>query len=103
MVIGLIKKAFGVEQASSAAGQKPEGADLVGFVKYVVTLLVDEPDKVEIKSEQKEDQLVIEVTCAKPDMGKVIGKRGKTIAAIRALVTSAGRRQDQKVNVEVID
>jgi len=103
MVIGLIKKAFGVESASKATEQAEAKQDLTGFVEYVVTQLVDTPEDVNINTGQKDDCLVIEVTCAKPDMGKVIGRRGKTIAAIRTLVSSAARREDKKVNVEVLD
>ncbi|MFO7821177.1 MAG: KH domain-containing protein [Lentisphaeria bacterium] len=103
MVIGLIKKALGVKEAPEAQDTVAGSPDLVGFVKYVVTQLVDDPDEIKINTEKNGDDLTIEVNCAKPDMGKVIGKRGKTIAAIRALVTSAARRDGKRVNVEVVD
>lgn len=104
MVLKLIKKAFGVGSESQQAPEAAvENKGLTGFVEYVVTQLVDSSKDVNINTKDENGQTVIEVTCAKPDMGKVIGKRGKTIAAIRTLVSSAARRDDKKVSVEVLD
>ncbi len=81
----------------------PPAADPAGFVEYVVRSLVDEPDSVEIKVDESERETAIRIGCAKRDMGKIIGKSGKTIAAIRTLTSSAGGRLGRKVSVEIIE
>lgn len=77
--------------------------DLEHFVDYVVRALVDQPDEVNVDSVPGERATIIQVKCAKDDIGKIIGKNGKTISAIRALVNGAGKRFDKEFTVEVID
>jgi len=113
MVISFFKKAFRAESdkpntaapdKESVSGAQVNGqADPQGFVEFVVKQLVDEPEQVTIETNDDEEQCLIEVRCAKPDMGKVIGKNGKTVDAIRALATSAGKRIDKRVRVEILD
>lgn len=106
MVIGFLKKLLGGEPAPtvSAAGAKAgDEPDLERFVKFIVSSLVDSPDSVSLKTVGDERQTTIQVACDKRDVGKVIGKNGKTIAAIRALTNGAAGRMGKKVNVEILD
>lgn len=80
-----------------------DGAGIEGFVSYVVRALVDSPDLVQITTAETERATVITVRCEKKDIGKIIGKNGRTIAAIRALANGAGGRLGKRVNVEVQD
>ncbi|NMA42461.1 MAG: KH domain-containing protein [Oligosphaeraceae bacterium] len=73
------------------------------FVEYVVKALVDAPEKVSLESVEKERITIIQVRCEKSDIGKIIGKSGKTIAAIRSLVSSAAGRSGLRVSVDVLD
>ncbi len=77
--------------------------DLESFVDYIVKALVDEPNNVSIYVEEEPDATVIKVECNKDDIGKVIGKKGRTIMAIRSLVSGAGGRLQKRVKVEVCD
>lgn len=77
--------------------------DVVAFVEYVVRSLVDAPDAVKVTPVAGDRQTTVQVTCEKRDIGKVIGKSGKTIAAIRVLVAGASARQGKKVSVEILD
>jgi len=77
--------------------------DLAVFVKYVVCNLVDKPQVVEVQTEKTEKALNIKVVCEKEDIGKIIGKNGKTIDAIRSLVNGAAGRLGKRANVEVAD
>lgn len=86
--------------ASSAQGGIKE---LENFVDYVVRALVDFPDEVRVTSETGEDSSIIKIDCKKEDIGKIVGKKGKTIMAIRALVSGAAGRLQKKVSVEVND
>ena len=77
--------------------------DLENFVDYVVKSLVDAPEAVRITTAESDDGAVISIHCKKEDIGKIVGKRGKTIIAIRSLVSGAAGRMQQKVTVEVVD
>ncbi len=77
--------------------------DLQEFVKYVVVSLVDKPEQVTLGLAQKRDLTVIQVHCFKKDIGKVIGKSGKTITALRTLISSAASRNRLHVTVDVMD
>lgn len=78
-------------------------AQLQAFVDFVVKALVDAPDKVNVTTATQEGQTTINIACEKRDIGKIIGKSGKTIAAIRMLVSGAGGKLGKKVNVEVLE
>ena len=78
--------------------------DLERFVEYVVRQLVDDPDAVGVKTEVAENgSKVIRISCRKEDAGKIIGKKGKTIIALRALIGSAAGRLQERISVEVVD
>jgi predicted RNA-binding protein YlqC (UPF0109 family) len=77
---------------------------LSDFVKYLVTLLVDNHDSVKVTETRSEHGTsIIEVSVDKMDIGKVIGKKGKTIHAIRTLLMSIASRKGGKVSLEVIE
>ncbi|SCA62599.1 UPF0109 protein CPn_0720/CP_0026/CPj0720/CpB0748 [Chlamydiales bacterium SCGC AG-110-P3] len=73
------------------------------FVAYIVKNLVDNPDKVEIKEVGGSQTLILELSVEKSDIGKIIGKRGKTINAIRTLLMSVASRNGIRVNLEIIE
>lgn len=74
------------------------------LVTFLARSLVDEPDKVEVTSTEEGDSRVdLELRVAPDDMGKVIGRRGRNIRAIRAVVKAAAVNADKRVDVEVPD
>lgn len=91
------------EEESSDAEQAVSLDRLESFVLYVVKALVDEPDQVSVNSVDKDRMTVIQITCVKKDIGKVIGKSGKTISALRSLVSGAAGRLGQRIMVDVLD
>ena len=107
----MFKKLFGFLLGSNGASESSkvqapanvEAGDLQGFVEFVVKSLVDHPEEMEIIPEQNEDHCALRIRCHKDDRGKIIGKRGKTITAIRALVSGAAGRQHKRVSVDVLD
>ncbi len=113
--MGLFKKIFGNQkkedgklanqQSSAAAPGSGSEPDPAKFVEYVVTNLVSQPDSVKIEPHPEgENGMEILISCAKDDMGRVIGKRGKTISAIRSLaVDTAGRAGIRNLKVELKD
>ena len=73
------------------------------FIAYIVKNLVDNPEKVLIREIGGTNTLIIELSVAKSDIGKIIGKNGKTINAIRTLLMSVASRNGIRVNLEIIE
>lgn len=72
--------------------------------RYIITNIVDDTDAVSIEAAETDDNFVrLNVRVAKPEMGRVIGKRGRTANAIRTLVRAAGSRDDRDIQVEFLD
>lgn len=74
------------------------------LLSYIAKNLVQKPDEVDIRERVKEDgQIVFELRVASEDMGKVIGRQGRTAKEIRTLIKSAAIRQGKKAIVEIMD
>jgi predicted RNA-binding protein YlqC (UPF0109 family) len=73
------------------------------FIEYIARQLVDEPNSVSLTEEVDGDTIVYRLTVAQPDIGKVIGKKGRTAFALRTIVAAVGRKAGKKVLLEVID
>jgi predicted RNA-binding protein YlqC (UPF0109 family) len=73
------------------------------FIEYIARQLVDEPDSVSLTEEVDGDTIVYRLTVAQPDIGKVIGKKGRTAFALRTIVAAVGRKAGKKVLLEVVD
>ncbi len=65
--------------------------------------LVDEPDKVEVDEFETEDSIVFEARVAQDDLGKVIGRQGRTARAIRSLLAERGSQDGARYEFEVVD
>lgn len=73
------------------------------FVEYIVRQLVDQPDGVSIEEEITDDKIILKLKVEQPDIGKVIGKKGRTAFALRTLVAAVGKKTGKKVRLEVLD
>lgn len=73
------------------------------FIEYITRQLVDQPDQVIVEEETQDDKLVLKVKVAQPDIGKIIGKKGRTAFALRTLVAAVGKKAGKKVALEVLD
>lgn len=73
------------------------------FVAYIVKNLVDHPDQVKINEIGGTHTVILELSVEKSDIGKIIGKRGKTINAIRTLLMSVASRNGLRVNLEILE
>ena len=74
--------------------------DLVG---YMAKAIVDNPEKVEVNGVEGENSIVIELKVARDDIGKVIGKQGKTITAIRTILNAARAQKKKRHILELIE
>lgn len=73
------------------------------FIEYVVKALVDYPEQVDIREVDGERVIVFEVRLNPTDVGKVIGKSGRTITAIRTLLSSAAAKNGKRAMLEIIE
>ena len=73
------------------------------LIEYVVKTLVDHPDEIRIAEIIGERTIVFELRCHPEDVGKVIGKSGKTVGAIRTLLSTVAARQNRRAMLEVVE
>ncbi|HDQ03553.1 MAG TPA: KH domain-containing protein [Deltaproteobacteria bacterium] len=73
------------------------------LIKYISQSLVDNPDKVEVTEVIGEQTSVIELRVAKEDLGKVIGKQGRTAKAIRTILSAASAKLNKRSVLEIIE
>jgi len=73
------------------------------WLEYVIKGLVDRPDAVAVTSIERDNATVYELRLHPTDVGKVIGKQGATIHALRALLQVGGARQGKRCGLELID
>jgi hypothetical protein len=66
------------------------------FVEFVVKKLVDHPEEVKVVQVDSEKTVILELSVKEGDLGKVIGKKGRTARALRTLLTAAAAKQGQK-------
>ncbi|HNZ08867.1 MAG TPA: KH domain-containing protein [Bacillota bacterium] len=77
---------------------------LKDVVEYTVRSLVREPEEVFVKEIwNRDDDLVLKITTAQPDMGKVIGKQGRIAKAVRAIAKAQAVKEDVKVTVDIVE
>ena len=72
-------------------------------LEYLAKSLVDNPDDVSVTSVEEDGETVLELRVHPDDMGKVIGKRGRTAKAIRTMVKAAATREGSMVAVEIVE
>ena len=73
------------------------------FIEFVVKQLVDHPDEVTVREVEGERAVILEVRLNSSDIGKVIGKSGKTINAIRSLLACASAKRGKRAILEIIE
>jgi predicted RNA-binding protein YlqC (UPF0109 family) len=72
-------------------------------LEYLARHLVDDPDAVEVTEVEGERSILLQLKVAPDDMGKVIGKRGRTVRAMRSVVRAAASRQGLSTMVEIVE
>jgi predicted RNA-binding protein YlqC (UPF0109 family) len=73
------------------------------LIKYIAQALVDNPDKVEVTEVLGEQTSVVKLHVAKEDLGKIIGKQGKTAQAIRIILSAASAKVHKRAILEIIE
>jgi predicted RNA-binding protein YlqC (UPF0109 family) len=73
------------------------------LVEQIARALVDQPDRVQVKEVEGEQTTVLELRVAPEDLGKVIGKQGKTARAMRTLLAAAGMKVRKRFVLEILE
>lgn len=73
------------------------------LVQYLAKSLVNNPDAVEVKQTEGETASVLELKVAKEDLGRIIGKQGRTAKSIRTILNAAASRTNRKVVLEIVE
>lgn len=78
-------------------------SELKGLIENIAKALVDVPDQVEVREVEGEQTTVLELKVAKEDLGKVIGKQGRTARAIRTILNGASTKLRKRSVLEILE
>lgn len=73
------------------------------LVAHIAKALVDNPDQVQVSENETEDSVNIELKVAQEDLGKVIGKQGRTARAMRSLLSAKAAQNDKKSRLDILE
>lgn len=73
------------------------------LVEFLAKSLVDNPDDVRVSTYDREQATVVELEVAEGDLGKVIGRQGRTARAIRTLLSAAGQKSRRRYTLDIVD
>jgi uncharacterized protein len=73
------------------------------FIEFIVKHLVEDPDLVKVTEEQTERGYLYRLTVGESDIGRVVGKEGRTAKSIRTLLAAVAARQGKRANLEIMD
>ena len=78
-------------------------SSLSGLIEYLARGLVDHPEEVVVEEVDEPDALVFELKVAEQDLGKVIGKQGRTAKALRTVLSAASSKMRRRVLLEILE
>jgi hypothetical protein len=73
------------------------------LVEFLAKSLVDNPDEVRLRTHERDQQTIVELEVAPADLGKVIGRQGRTARAIRTLLAAAGQKTRRRYTLDILD
>ena len=73
------------------------------LLEYIIKAMVDNPEQVEISEIETQQSTVLELKVAKSDMGKIIGKKGSNVSAIRDILYAASGKARKRITLEIIE
>jgi len=84
-------------------GNRIEGSVPRAVLEYLAKSIVDDPDSVVVEVEEGRSNVSLRLNVSPDDMGRVIGRRGRTAQAIRTVVRAAAAREGMDVHVDIVD
>jgi uncharacterized protein len=73
------------------------------LIEFLAQSLVDNPDEVRVHSHERDQQIVLELEVAPADLGKVIGRQGRTARAIRTILSAAASKSRRRYSLDILD
>lgn len=73
------------------------------LIEFIAKKLVDHPEDVQVRAIDSDEGQLLELRVNPEDMGKIIGKAGRTAKAIRTVVSSAAAKADARVNLQIVE
>ena len=80
-----------------------QGGDMRALVEQIAKALVDEPEQVSVRAVDGEQVVVLELRVSANDLGKVIGKQGRTARSIRTILGAAGMKLKKRFTLEILE
>jgi predicted RNA-binding protein YlqC (UPF0109 family) len=90
------------QDQGASTSKKPLG-ELARMMEYLAKMLVDLPDQVDVHEIEGENTTVIELKVAKEDLGKIIGKQGRTARAVRTILNGASTKLRKRTVLEIVE
>jgi hypothetical protein len=88
---------------SLAGGLFAEGKPMKDLIEQIAKAIVEKPEEVQVRGIEGENAIVIELRVAKEDIGKVIGKKGRTISAMRTILNATRAQKRKRQVLEVVE
>lgn len=88
---------------SSAATVSNDSKELDDLVENMVKALVDEPGSIDLKRNDADEGVIFELRVSKNDLGKVIGKKGRTASAMRTILSAASRKHKMSADLRIVE
>lgn len=85
------------------AGNRATAPTAVAVLTHIVTSIVDQPEAVQVEATEARGRVRLDVRVGPGDLGRVIGRRGRTAQSIRTVVRAAASRDDTEVDIEFLD
>jgi len=92
-----------VDEEFDAVDAIDSAATASAVLEYIATSLADDPSAVSVEVSERQGKVVLSLSVGPDDMGRVIGRRGRTAQAIRSLVGAAGARDGVTTSVDIVD
>lgn len=73
------------------------------LIEFIAQRLVDKPDEVQVSMREEDDSVIVELRVAQEDLGKVIGKQGRTVRAMRTVLSSALADENKRSRLEILE
>jgi predicted RNA-binding protein YlqC (UPF0109 family) len=93
----------GDDHVDADDGNRVVGAQARAVAEYLARALVEDPDGVTVDVDERRGSVNIEIHVAPGDMGRIIGRRGRVVQAVRAVVRAAAAREGTDARVDVVD
>ena len=92
-----------IDDVVGGEGNRIVGGRAKAVVEHVTRAIADEPDAIEVDVVERRDEVTLLVHADRSDMGRLIGKRGRVIQALRQVVRAAGAAEGIKATVDVVE